>query len=164
MAKNREEFWDRLEDIRTGMLNIGGRFIPITLNTEPEDGKIWFLTARGTDPAKAAEAGEATHLVVANDGEGIYADIHGKLSVSQDRDVLDEVWSPMAKIWFDKGKDDPDLVLMCLTPDNAEVWLGPESGLEGIISLVKARFGGDVDELGEHFTLDFGGDGTLVRS
>lgn len=155
MTEYREEFWDRIEDIRTGMLLVEERFVPMTLKTEPEDGHIWFLTAKQTAPGKAALAGDTTRLVVANDSKGAYADIKGKLSVSDDRAKLDEVWSPMAKAWFDQGKDDPDLLLVRLTPATAEVWLGPESGLQGIVAMVKARFGNETDDMGEHFTLTF---------
>lgn len=155
MQKDFEEFWDRLDDIRTGMLEVDGRFVPMTLSTEPEDGRIWFLTARGTDPADAANANAATRFVVANDREGIYADIKGKLSVSTDRRILDEVWSPIAKTWFEEGKEDPDLVLICLTPQSAEVWLGPESGFEALLTLAKVRLGGDREEMGSQFTLTF---------
>lgn len=155
MEDNREEFWDRLEDVRTGMLEAGARLLPMTHNLEPEDGYIWFLTAKGTDPAKAGEAGAESRYIVANDSEGIYADIRGKLSISTDRAKLDEVWNVMASAWFDEGKDDPDLVLLRFAPATAEVWLGPESGFEAILSFAKAKLTGEEAKMGKQFSLTF---------
>lgn len=155
MEENREEFWDRIEDIRTGMLEIGARFTPMTHSTDPEDGNLWFLTAKDTDAAAAASAGEKSRYVVSNDSEGIYADIHGTLSVSHDRAILEEVWSPIASAWFADGINDPDIVLVCFRPASAEVWLGPESGLEGLFALAKAKLTGTTEDMGRQFSLTF---------
>src|SRR5690606_384945 len=117
----------RLDDIRTGMIEVEGRFVPMTLSLEPEDGNLWFLTAKGTDLVAAAEKGAESRFVVSDDGEGIYADIKGKLGVSEDREKLDEIWNAMSSAWFEEGKDDPDIALVYLAPATAEVWLAPES-------------------------------------
>ena len=49
-----QEFWDRLAKVRAGLMEVNGRLIPMSPNCAPEDGCIWFLTARGTDAAEAA--------------------------------------------------------------------------------------------------------------
>lgn len=152
---DREEFWDRLEDVRTGMLETGGRFVPMSHSLEPEDGKLWFLTAKDTPMAKAAAAGAEARYVVSSDAEGIYASVKGRLMVSNDRAILDEVWSAMAAQWFEQGKEDPDLALIALTPAAAEVWLGPESGLQFLMQMAKAKLTGDEPDLGRTFELSF---------
>lgn len=151
----REEFWDRLEDCRSGMLEAEGRFVPMSHNLEPEDGNIWFLTAKGTDMAKAAEAGKAARYIVGNDGEALYAAIEGTLAVSDSAEKLDEVWSAMAKIWFEEGKQDPDLLLIRLAPTTAEVWLGPESGIKFLWGVLKSKITEEEADYGDHFTLTF---------
>lgn len=155
MSDDRDDFWDRLDDIRTGMIEVDGRFVPMTLSLEPEDGNLWFLTAKGTDLLAEAEKGAESRFVVANDKEGIYADIHGKLAVSTDREKLDEVWNAMSSAWFEEGKADPDIALVYMTPAKAEVWLGPESSLSFLFSVAKAKMTGDKPDMGRHFTLTF---------
>ena len=152
---NREEFWDRLEDCRTGMLEVEGKFVPMTHNLEPEDGNIWFLTAKGTGMAAAAAAGAATRYIVCSDSESVYAAIEGSLSESNDRQKLDEVWSVMASAWYEEGKEDPDLVLVRMKPAAAEVWLGPESGVKFLFSMAKAKITGEEPDFGSHFKLEF---------
>lgn len=151
----RDEFWDRLEDSRAGMLDIGGRAMPMSHNLEPEDGNIWFLTAKGTDIAAAAQAGDKCRYIVADNAVSIYAQIEGTLSVSTDQHKLDEVWSAMASAWFEEGKQDPDLVLCQLKPSKAEVWLGPESGLKFLWGVAKAKITGEEPDYGDHFELSF---------
>lgn len=151
----REEFWDRLEDVRAGMLEVDGAFLPMSHNLEPEDGNIWFITARGTAMEKAAGKGAETRYVVSSTGQGLYAEIRGRLEISQDREKLDEVWSTVAATWFEDGKQDPDLVLMRLIPSSAEVWLGPESGLAFLYEMAKAKITGEKPDYGDQFSLSF---------
>ena len=151
----REEFWDRLDDCRSGMLDLDGRAVPMTHNLEPEDGNIWFLTAKGTEMAGAAAASKNARYIVCNDPEAIYAQVEGVLSVSTDKAKLDEVWSVMASTWFEEGKQDPDLVLVRFRPAKAEIWLGPESGFKFLWSVAKAKVTGDQPDYGDHFELTF---------
>lgn len=154
-AEHREEFWDRLEDCRSGMLEVGGRFVPMTHNLEPEDGRIWFLTAKGTDMAAAAAANEESRYVVSNDSQALYVAVKGVLHRSDDPQKLEEVWNEMAKLWFEEGKQDPDLELIYLQPKTAEVWLGPESGLKFFWSVVKSKVTDEEPDFGSHFELTF---------
>lgn len=149
----REEFWDRLDDCRSGMLDINGRAMPMAHNLAPEDGNIWFLTAKGTDMATAAETNEACRYILCNDAEGFYTQIEGRLSSVQDPRKFDEVWSDMAPLWFEEGKQDPDLVLVRMTPSEAEVWLAPKRGLHILWNAAKAKVTGETLEHGEHFKL-----------
>ena len=155
MHEDREEFWDRLEDIRTGMLGVNGRYVPMSHNLEPEDGNIWFLTAQGTDMAKAAAEGADTRYIVCGDAKSIYADIEGHLEVSTSKEKLDEVWNAMASTWFEEGKEDKDIVLIRLVPRQAEVWLGPESGLQFLWTMAKAKVTGEEPDFGKNFRLIF---------
>ncbi|RRH68839.1 pyridoxamine 5'-phosphate oxidase family protein [Falsigemmobacter faecalis] len=154
-TEHRKEFWDRLEDCRSGMLEVSGRFVPMTHNLEPEDGRIWFLTAKGTDMAAAAAANAESRYIVSNDSTALYVTVQGVLHRSDDREKLDEVWSAMAKLWFDEGRQDPDLELIYLQPGTAEVWLGPESGLKFFWSVVKSKLTEGEPDMGAHFQLKF---------
>lgn len=155
MNEDREEFWDRLDDIRTGMIEVEGRFLPMTLSLEPEDGKLWFLTAKGTALVEAATGGADSRFVVSDDREGIYADVQGKLGVSEDPQKLDEIWNAMSSAWFEEGKADPDIALVYLEPKTAEVWLGPESSFTFLFSVAKAKITGEKPDMGRHFSLRF---------
>ena len=152
---HREEFWDRLEDVRAGMLEIDGAFLPMSHNLEPEDGNIWFITAKGTSMARAAGEGSTTRYVVSDSGQGIHAEIKGQLEISHEKQKLDEVWNTVASAWFEDGKSDIDIVLIRLIPTSAEVWLSPESGLAFLFGLAKAKISSKKLDYGEQFSLTF---------
>ena len=52
----------------------------------------------------------------------MFAHIHGTLNLSNDRAVIDRLWNPIIASWYKDGKDDPDLVLLRLDADSADVW------------------------------------------
>ena len=71
----------------------------------------------------------------------MFASIHGSLSISNDRAVIDRLWNPFIAAWFE-GKDDPKLVLLRFDADHAQVWLNESNLLAG----VKLLFGVDPKE------------------
>jgi general stress protein 26 len=150
-----DKFWDRMEDINAGMLAVDGktRFVPMSHNTDADERTLWFITAKGTDLVSAAEAGpvEATYLV-AEGGKGLYARVEGRLSISNDRAKLDELWNLVASSWFDGGKDDPDLRLLAFNVADGEAWATP-SGAGFLFQIAKAQLTGAQPDAGEHFRL-----------
>ncbi|MEL6959445.1 MAG: pyridoxamine 5'-phosphate oxidase family protein [Pseudomonadota bacterium] len=137
------EFWDALEDVTDGMLGLkGDALIPMApkVRDDAEDGKIWFITAAGTDLHKAIAGGaQEARFVVAERNEGIWADIEGTLAAENDASVLDEIWSAAAAAWFDEGREDDDVRLMSFTPRTAEVTLTDDNPLRFFYEIAKAR-------------------------
>lgn len=153
---HQEEFWDRLEDIRAGMLEVRGAFLPMSHSVEPEDGNLWFITAKGTQMAEAGAKSEEARYIVSDSAHGLHAEVKGRLEISNDRAKLDQVWSAVAASWFEDGKDDPDLVLLRFKPSSAEVWLGPESGLHFLYELLKSKMSKSKPDYGKKFSLRLG--------
>lgn len=78
------DFWKRLEGINAGMLGIegAGRFVPMSHYPDQETQKIWFISAKGTEMAEAAEAVATCAYLVADASKGLYAHAVGALTLS----------------------------------------------------------------------------------
>lgn len=153
----KEEFWDRIEDARVGMLSTGfGRTVPMShYADDDEDGNVmWFITAKDTDVAKAAAANKDVQYTVTSDKEGLYAAIDGKLSLSTDTKKLDDIWNVFAAAWFKDGKDDPNVQLVRLDLTKAEVW-ATEGKLAFLYEVAKANLTDDIADAGHHGTIVF---------
>ncbi|SLN55974.1 pyridoxamine 5'-phosphate oxidase family protein [Pseudooctadecabacter jejudonensis] len=144
-------FWDAMEDVDGGMLGLAtGPLIPMTpqVRDDGKDGKIYFLTADGNSLYVAATEGpKPARFVVADRGEGIWADIEGELAVENDKALIDEFWSPFAAAWFDDGKEDPDVRLMSFTPKTAEATLTDDNPLKFFYEMAKANVTDDKPDL-----------------
>ena len=154
---NRATFWKRLDDINTGMLGLveNARLVPMSHYTDPDTNSLWFITAKGTDLAQGVADGAKPAIHSVSDAnEGLYARVHGTLALSDDRAKLDELWNAIASSWFEEGKQDPDVQLMRLTLEEAEVW-ATGGKLVFLYEIAKSKITGKKPDMGEHYTLTF---------
>lgn len=155
MSSLKNTFWDRLADVRTGMLSADtSRAVPMSHYTDAETGNIWFITANGTDVATSATGGAKAEYIVSSDKEGLYARIDGTLSAVTDPDKLDELWNAVAAAWFEDGKRDPDTQLVKFTPNQAEVWT-TDGALSFLYEIAKANMTDESPDTGNHGTITF---------
>lgn len=152
-----KKFWKAVHSDRTMMLGVAGvddgHARPMTAQLDPDydkgdvkAGPIWFFTAKDTELVKAisASGGAAPRGVghFASKGHDLFASVEGKLSLANDRAMVDRLWNAFVAAWYEGGKDDPKLQLLRFDPDHAQIWLNDNSLLAG----VKMLLGGDPKE------------------
>jgi len=157
-AKLRDALFDALDKERAGMLGVSGtgdHMQPMTHFTDREAGCLWFITSRGTDLAGQLETGprEAHFTLTASDGK-LYACMYGALAQVENPAKLEELWSPMASMWFDGGKDDPDVRLLQMRLDEAAVWLNEAGALRFGMEMLRGATSDHDPDVGEHGVVD----------
>ncbi|MEJ6403764.1 pyridoxamine 5'-phosphate oxidase family protein [Yoonia sp. 2307UL14-13] len=158
MDNPRSEFWDRLEDVTAGMLGLGdGQLMPMSPQLrDADEGKIWFISATGNALVKAVTTSpQPGRLVVTDEKEGLHADIKGNLFLSEEEDVIDDIWSSFAAAWFEDGKKDDDVRLLCFTPTSAEVWLTSDNPVKFFYEIAKANLTDETPDVGWQGTITF---------
>ena len=155
----KNEFWGRMKDVRTAMLGIqnAGKMVAMSPTVDDDfPGKIWFITAKGTDLATGTDQGpQPARMVVCNDGAGLYADVEGHLSRSHDREALEDAWSFVADAWFEGGKHDPDVCLLCFTPVAADLSITSTSAIKFFYEIAKAQISGKQPDAGRQGKVTF---------
>ena len=86
------------------------------------DGDLWFVT-RSTAP-KADEIKDNQHVNVsyADPEAERFVSISGLASLVREPAKLEQLWSRRLRAWFPAGKKDPELALIRVRIDRAEVW------------------------------------------
>lgn len=128
-----EQFWDSIKSDMTAM--IGTSEVPPKPMTAQFDGDrkaIYFFTSKETDLAESGKKGGEATLIYAAKGHGLFATVDGKLSVDNDRAVIDRLWNRFVAAWFEGGKDDPKLCLLRFDPGHAEIWKDASSMVAGV--------------------------------
>lgn len=155
-----KRLWNEIDKARFGMLDLSGEgrhhMQPMTAFADKEEGAIWFFTSKATDLVKETAAGHyAMFCVMAKDQE-FQACIGGELTPDNDRAKIEAYWSPMVAAWFPEGKDDPNLTLLKLTPDDAQVWVQRGGPLRYIFEVAKANATKTQPDVGEAGRLQLG--------
>lgn len=151
----RTRFWKALKNDRTMFLGLAegedGNARPMTAQLDDEmfdgddyNGPVWFFTSTDNTLYQLLEqAGQASHAARANramahftsKGHDIWATLHGSLSTSRDRAIIDHLWNRFVAAWYE-SKDDPKIALIRLDPEEAQIWIDASSMVAGIKMLL----------------------------
>ena len=92
-----------------------------------DDGTLWFYTDIRSIKVEEVATEHKVHLIYAHPGKDSYLDVWGTATVSQDRNLIKEKWTPMVKVYFANGAEDPNLALLKVKPQDCYYW-DTESG------------------------------------
>ncbi|MGM9512147.1 pyridoxamine 5'-phosphate oxidase family protein [Larkinella sp. GY13] len=95
---------------------------PMALQGVDDDGALYFLSAASSNKNKELATDPAVQLFFCKEGPSEYLSLYGTATISQDRQKIEEYWTPFAKIWFQGGKDDPDLTVIRVQPESCRYW------------------------------------------
>lgn len=150
-----KEFRDRLGNTRAGLMEVNGRPFPMLPNVAHDNGRIWFLTANGTDAAAAGAVDKVIRFASCDTGAGLHGTVSGRLSVSGEKEKRDEVWNFVAASWCDEGKENKGLVPLRFVPSEADLWLSRQSGAVFLYETLKANLTDTQPDIGTHVTVTF---------
>ena len=81
---------------------------------------LYTATSKKTDKVEELEQNPNTHILIGYEGEGFgdeYLEIMGTATISDEESVKEKVWNEQMKPYF-TGPDDPELVILKITPDS----------------------------------------------
>jgi general stress protein 26 len=117
-------------------LPLSGR--PMATQEVDEEGNIWFMSDRNSDKNREIENDDKVQLFYSHTGNYEYLSIFGRAEIVNDRSKIENLWTAMAKTWFKEGKDDPNISLIKVIPEDAYYW---DTKNNKMVSLVKFAMG-----------------------
>ncbi|AUX42820.1 pyridoxamine 5'-phosphate oxidase [Sorangium cellulosum] len=140
---SREKLMEILKKFRNAMLVTQAshgvlRSRPMALmKVDDATGDIWFMTS--IDSGKVDEIESNPEVNVTLQEEHRYLSLSGRASIVRSRAKIEELWSEEAKVFFPRGKDDPHLALIHVSPREGEYWDNHgAAGLRFLVEAVKA--------------------------
>ena len=141
------KFWKALKSDMTMFLGLAdgedGHARPMTAQLDDEGyigdeyhGPIWFFTSTDNHLYQQIETNSRAMAHFTSKGHDVWATVHGTLSQSRDRAVIDRLWNRFVAAWYKGGKDDPKLALIRLDPEKAEIWIDASSMVAGLKMLI----------------------------
>lgn len=122
---------------------------PMAIAEVEDSGTMWFLS--GEKSGKVHEILNDTHVhLTFQKDRSTYLSVSGRASLTHDRDKVAELWEEAFRVWFPGGKDDPDLMLIQVIPEDAEYWDNHGwKKVKYIYESAKSYFTGTTPELDE---------------
>jgi general stress protein 26 len=93
---------------------------PMAIAKHQHSGALYFAT--NTHSIKIGELETHPEVAVTMQNKNQYLTLAGRAEEVRDQSLIESFFSPMWKLWFPKGKDDPDLVLIKVEPSGGEYW------------------------------------------
>ncbi|MBV9043600.1 MAG: pyridoxamine 5'-phosphate oxidase family protein [Alphaproteobacteria bacterium] len=144
--------WELVEKIGTCMLvtwdGQSQRARPMSASVKPDEYMIYFLADARREKMEQIEEYPKVLLTFADTGGQKYVSVSGRAVVSNDREKIKDLWSPFAKAWWDSA-DDPNIRVIAVSPDAAELWDSPGTLIATVKMLTAAATGARPD-MGEN--------------
>ncbi|MES2989691.1 MAG: pyridoxamine 5'-phosphate oxidase family protein [Pseudomonadota bacterium] len=152
VAKLKKDLWSKLADSPFVMVGLTGSHehnIPLTAQLDEDQvDTLYFFIGKDNRLAKGGKA----MIQFMSKGHDYFACIDGEARVDNDFAQIEKLWSPQIESWFPGGKDDPNLALLRIDLDSAELWEADMS----LSGKLKMLFGGKVktSEMGSHAVVE----------
>jgi len=144
-----EDLRDRLKGERTAMLTtvdergtLSSR--PLTVQSFNDFGDVFFLVGRDSDWVNPS-ATEAANVAIVDDG-ATWVSIAGRMHISSDEKLLDELWDDTSAAFFPNGKT--DAVVAHVQSDRWEYWTAANAAVQ-VFEFVKAKLTDDAPDMGQ---------------
>lgn len=102
------------------------------------DGRLWFFTSINSPKVQNLRSDLHVNLAYAKPEDQKYISVAGTANLVNDRAKMKELWTPVMKAWFPEGIDDPDIALICVDVESAELWDSPPSKVVQLAGMAKA--------------------------
>lgn len=126
---------------------------PMSIQKVCDQGNFWFLSASDSDKNQEISDDPRVQLFINNTSNYEFLSVYGKATISRDRQKIDELWSDIAKAWFNEGKDDPRVTVIKVAPEEGFYWDTKDGKLVSLIKIAASAVAGK--------TLQEGVEGTI---
>ena len=115
---------------------------PMSTRAVDEDGNIWFFSRKGSTKNNHIAADNRVQLFYANTSAYEFLSIYGKAMIIKDDEKAKELWSAIAKTWFDGGYDDPELTLLKIVPEEGHYWDSKDGKVVSLFKMIAGAITG----------------------
>ncbi|HET7897127.1 MAG TPA: pyridoxamine 5'-phosphate oxidase family protein, partial [Flavisolibacter sp.] len=102
----------------------GGPFAtrPMSLQQLDAEGNLWFLSAKDSYKNQQIAVDPSVQLLFQGSDYSDFLQLQGKATITDDKNKIQELWSPILKTWFTAGIDDPRISAIKVEPEQGYYW------------------------------------------
>jgi general stress protein 26 len=123
---------------------------PLSARVDRDEHAIYFLVDKDGEKNGQIEQYPNVSLAFSDIGAMKFVTVAGTAPITNDREKIHELWSDFDKAWWD-SENDPDIRLLTVTPEDAELWDSPGK-LVATAKMLAAAVTGAKPQVGDHGT------------
>lgn len=128
--------------------------VPMSRQEVDTDGTIWYICSAESETHKNIANDPKVSLFYADTKNYTFLSINGTATLSRDQTRIDRYWNKMMEGWFEKGKGDPNIRLLRVTPQEAHYWDSNSNMMVNLFAFLKATFTGNTEDIGKEGNLN----------
>ena len=160
-----KEFYALVDDIKLAMLvtqTPDGALVSRAMQTQKRRPGVdmWFVTSTETHKVAELEANPEVNVAYVDTSSRDWISVSGTAKISQNRDLIRELYEPDWKAWFpekssdmDGSTEDPRIVIIDIEAHNVTYLKGMDSRPVALFKVLKAMATGTAPDLGETKTI-----------
>ena len=142
-----------VDDIRicmfcTNVFDIPFSARPMATLDVDDNGNLWFFSNKASDKNDEIKNNDTVQLVYARNASSEFLVVAGKAELVYSKEKIDELWTSLAKAWFPEGKDDPNLSVIKIVPQDAHYWDTINGKVITLLKVAKAVITGNPSNIG----------------
>jgi general stress protein 26 len=115
---------------------------PMSTRDVDENGDIWFFSRKGSTKNEEIAADNRVQLFYSNHSNYEFLTLYGTATIIKDDEKAKELWSAMAKTWFNEGYTDPELTLLKIVPEAGHYWDTKDGKIVSLFKMVAGAITG----------------------
>jgi general stress protein 26 len=129
------------------------QFRPLTV-ARVRGSRIQVLLDTNEEWVRRFDGGDRVYVTMSDARTNTWLSLYGTATITEDSQLIDELWNPFAAAYFDEGRDTPGIAVLQFDGEEGRYWSTSSGRLGSLISLIKAKVGGPEDA-GEHGDIEF---------
>lgn len=119
---------------------------PMSLQETDDEGNLWFISGDTSNKNFEIRDDKRVQLFFMNNSDYEYLSVYGDATIYKDKSTIEDKWSPMAKAWFEEGKDDPNVSIIRVEPKETYYWNTKAGKLVSLFNFVAAAITGNTTD------------------
>lgn len=103
--------------------------VPMSRQEVDDQGNLWFLFSSESETYKNLQNSSNISILYSDVSNYNFLSINGIAEISKDKLRIEKYWNKMMDGWFEKGKEDPSIRVLKVTPSQAHYWDNKSSKL-----------------------------------
>ncbi len=95
---------------------------PMSVQKIDDLGDLYFLSSNDSQKNQEIARDPKVQLFFQGTAHSDFLTLYGQATISEDKQLIKELWEPILKVWFTDGENDPRISVIKVSPDSGYYW------------------------------------------